>query len=79
MPKFTVRKGKRYRATINLGWLQQQFATNQKIAKIFRDLGFVEVRVRGEGRTRVATGRWPLEDSTADVPSEIHPVEELEV
>lgn len=78
MPKFTVHQGRRYRATVNLSWVQQQFATNQKIAKIFKDLGFIEVKVAGAGAKREATGLWPLPDATTDVPSELHPIDEIE-
>lgn len=79
MPKFTVRQGRRYRAIVNLSWVQQQFASNQKIAKIFRDLGFIDVKVVGAGGKREATGLWPLPDATTDVPSELHPIDEIEV
>ncbi len=79
MPLFTVRQGKRYRASIKLSWFQQQFATNEKIAKMFRDLGFTEVRVVGNGAIREVTGLWPLKDASADVPPEVHPIEEIAV
>lgn len=70
---FTVRKGRKYRATVKLTWLQQQFATPEKIAKKFQDVGFTEVVVIGKGGTREVTGLWPLTDAKAKVPPEVVP------
>lgn len=53
MPTFTVRRGRRYRATISLGMLQS-FANNETIGDRFRALGFTEVSVIGQGDTRTA-------------------------
>ena len=55
MPIYTVRKGKRYQATITLGLLQN-VASNDMVADRFRDAGFTEVEVTGSGRTRSAKG-----------------------
>jgi hypothetical protein len=58
MAKFTVRKGRRYRATIKLTGLKR-LASNETIAGVFEKVGFAEVRVEGSGGTRYATGLWP--------------------
>ena len=78
MSTFTVRQGRRYKATISLGMLQS-FASNKTIGEKFRALGFTEVAVNGQGKTRTAVGLWPLADATAPLPREITAVMEIEV
>ena len=78
MSTFTVRQGRRYRATITLGMLQS-FASNETIGDRFRALGFTEVAVMGEGDNRTVEGLWTLVDATAPLPPEITAVTELEV
>lgn len=70
MPRFTVEKGKRYAAKINLGLLQS-VASNEMVADKFREIGFTDVEVKGSGRTRNATGLWPHDDASAEIPSEV--------
>lgn len=70
MPRFTVQKGKRYQAKINLGLLQS-VASNDMLADKFREIGFADVVVTGSGRTRVAEGLWPNDDASAEIPSEV--------
>ena len=41
------------------------------VADKFREVGFTEVEVKGSGRTRNATGLWPHDDASAEVPSEV--------
>jgi hypothetical protein len=76
MAKFTVRKGRRYRATIKLTGLKR-LASNETIAGVLRQAGFTEVRVEGSGGTRYATALWPKADATADIPPEVEKVEEM--
>ena len=78
MSKFTVRKGRRYRATIKLTGLKR-LASNETVAGVFAKIGFVEIRVEGSGGTRYATGLWPRADATADVPPEVDKVEEMQL
>ncbi len=77
MALYTVRKGKRYRATIRLGFFQS-VASNQQVAEKFSEVGFTEVNVTGSGRNRVGTGLWPHPNATAEVPDEITAVELIE-
>jgi hypothetical protein len=77
MPNFTVRRGRRYRATITLGMLES-FASNELIADRLRTAGFVEVRVDGSGATRHAVGLWPVDDATAAMPDQVSRVEEIQ-
>lgn len=70
MATFTVRQGKRYRATLSLGWLER-WASNETIAGKLRDAGFSEVKVDGSGGTRQAEALWPGPDTTAEMPSQI--------
>jgi hypothetical protein len=76
MAAFTVRQGKRYRATISLGLLER-FASNETIAERLRAVGFAEVAVSGSGSTRAAEALWPGTDVTAELPTQI--VEVIEV
>lgn len=76
MANYTVRKGKRYRATIRLG-LFKSVASNEQVADQFRAAGFTEVSVSGSGRERRGKGLWPHPDATAEVPDEIASVEEI--
>jgi len=70
MRRYTVEKGKRYRATITLGLLQS-VAPNDMVAARLREAGFTDVAVAGTGRTRTAEGLWPRESASAEIPSEI--------
>ncbi len=78
MARYTLRKGKRYRATISLG-LFQGVASNEMVANKFREAGFTEVEVAGSGRMRLGTGLWPHDDASAEVPDEVTSVSEIEV
>lgn len=74
MPRFTVEKGRHYRAKISLGPLQSN-ASNDMVADKFREVGFTNVAVTGSGRTRHAQGLWPHDDAAAEIPSEISQIE----
>jgi hypothetical protein len=76
MSTFTVRRGRRYRATITLG-LIEQFAGNETVAAQLRDAGFTDVRVHGAGPTRTAEALWPKDDASAPLPSQISSVVEV--
>jgi hypothetical protein len=76
MAKFTVRKGRRYRATIRLTGLKR-LASNETVAGVLRSAGFAEVRVEGSGGMRYAEALWPKADATADIPPEVVKVEEI--
>jgi len=77
MTQFTVRRGRRYKATISLGWVEQ-IAGNETIAEMLRSAGFTEVHVAGDGRTRVAEALWPKDDATAAMPAQVSAVAEIE-
>ena len=77
MTNFTVHRNKRYRATIRLGLLEQ-LAGNDAIADVFSEAGFTDVSVGGVGATRFAEGTWPLEDTSAPLPSQVVSVSEIE-
>lgn len=78
MTLYTVRQGRRYRAQIELGWLEQ-IAGNEIVADRLREAGFTEVSVIGEGRTRAAEALWPLADTSAEIPAQVASIEEIEV
>jgi hypothetical protein len=70
MATFTVQQGRRYRATISLGWLER-WASNETIAERLRDAGFSDVAVTGSGGTRTAQALWPGPDTTGEMPPQI--------
>jgi hypothetical protein len=76
MATFTVRQGKRYRAKIQLGWLEAM-ASNELIAGKLRAAGFSEVGVAGSGQSRQAEARWPNADSTGEMPAQIAEIVEI--
>jgi hypothetical protein len=78
MSTFTVRSGRRYRATISLGLLES-LAGNDLIAERLRAAGFEEVNVRGSGGTRHAEALWSRDDATAEMPEQVSAVTEIEV
>jgi hypothetical protein len=73
---FTVRKGRRYKATIVLGFFEQ-VASNDTIAGMLTDAGFADVVVAGSGSRRMAEALWPGDDTTADMPSQVISAVEL--
>lgn len=76
MATFTVQQGKRYRATIKLGWLES-WADNETIAGKLREAGFTEVVVSGNGYERTAEALWPKESASAEMPPQITKVIEV--
>jgi hypothetical protein len=76
MATFTVREGKRYRATLSLGLLER-FASNETIAERLRAAGFSDVVVTGAGASRMAEALWPGADASAELPRQIADVVEL--
>ncbi len=76
MARFTVHKGKRYRATIKLTGLKR-LASNATIAGVLEGAGFAEVSVEGSGGARYAEALWPKADATAEIPPEVVKVEEI--
>lgn len=76
MATFTVRQGKRYRATISLGMIERM-ATNDMIADKMRSAGFSEVAVSGSGALRVVEAVWSQPDTTSEMPSQVSEVVEV--
>jgi transketolase N-terminal domain/subunit len=76
MATFTVRQGRRYRATISLGMLER-LASNDMIAERLRAAGFSDVTVTGSGADRIAEAVWSNPDTSADMPKQIATVTEV--
>src|SRR5262245_56686470 len=74
--EFTVKQGKRYRATLSLNSVEQ-LADNALIASKFRALGFSSVRVSGVGPIRRIEGVLPRKDASAHLPPQIIAVAKL--
>ena len=70
MPEFTLGQGRRYRATLTLGWLEQ-IAGNDRIAAELAKAGFGDVVVQGDGETRVAQGVWTRESQEVALPEQV--------
>jgi hypothetical protein len=76
MAMFAVQQGKRYRATITLGWLER-WAGNETIAEKLRAAGFSEVSVSGSGGKRLAEAVWAGPDNAGEMPPQITEVIEI--
>lgn len=75
-PSFTVRTGRRYRATVSLGgW--EMFASNDQVAEKLAEYGFVDIVVTGYGTTRQAEATWNGPDITAAIDPHLSNVVEL--
>jgi hypothetical protein len=74
--KFTVEKGKRYKAVLKLSGFES-WASNQTVAAELKKYGFSDVEVTGQSYVRYATASWPNEDVTADLPEQISDVKEI--
>lgn len=68
--KFTVEQGKSYEARIKLTGVEA-WASNDMIVAKFEELGFINVHVSGSGGSRNATGTWPLQTTTVDMPPQV--------
>lgn len=73
---FTVRKGKRYRATVLLSWVES-FAGNEVIAEKLSEAGFKEVKVSGNGSRRRAEALWDGPDTTAEIDPHLSEITEV--
>lgn len=73
---FTLQKGKRYKTTVTLGFVER-LASNDVIADKFRDAGFADVEVTGEGATRYAEGVWSKDDLRPTYPAQVNDVSEV--
>jgi hypothetical protein len=78
LPQFTVKRGRRYQATLSLGLLES-FASNDMVADRLRTAGFSEVDVEGTGASRSARALWANDDATAEMPPQVLSVTEIEV
>src|SRR5262249_16256181 len=76
MTTFTVRQGKRYRATISLAMLER-LASNPRVGEKVGAAGFSDVIVTGSGAVRMAEALWPNPDATAEMPNQIAAVVEV--
>ena len=76
MATFTVRQGKRYRASIVLEGIER-WASNEIIAKQLSTAGFADVVVSGLGDRRTAEAAWPGPDSTGEMPAQVTEVVEI--
>jgi hypothetical protein len=73
---FTLQRCKRYRTLITLGFVER-LASNEAVADKFREAGFIDVKVSGEGGTRYAEGVWNAEDVRPTYPPQVSEVTEI--
>lgn len=76
MASYTLQRGRRYKSTISLGFVER-IADNETIAEKFRTAGFTDVTVTGSGNTRHAEGVWLADDITASLPSQVADISEI--
>lgn len=72
--RYKVETGVRYRARIELDWLES-LADNETVADKFREVGFQDVEVTGDGATRYAEGTWIGDPDEAEIPSQVKDIE----
>jgi hypothetical protein len=73
---FTLHRGKRYRSTLTLGFIENLF-DNDVIAGKFREAGFIDVKVTGHGDIRHAEGVWNGDDVKPTYPPQISDISEV--
>jgi hypothetical protein len=76
MATFTLRKDRRYRATLRLNGFEQ-FAGNDIVQDKLTVVGFKDVTVTGSGATRDAEGTWTKPDITGEIDSHVIKVVQL--
>lgn len=76
--KFSLRKGKRYKASIVLGMFERM-ASNEQIAAELRNVGFTDIIVSGQGGVRYIVAKWERADATREIPRQVHEIIELKV
>ena len=74
--RYTLQRGKRYKATISLGFVER-LASNDVVADKFRAAGFSDVTVTGKGGTRYAVGVWSADDITPSIPPQVADISEV--
>lgn len=74
--KIHVTTGKRYKATISLGFFEK-LASNDTIKQKLLDAGLTDVTVTGSGGSRTAVGTSTY-TGEVDLPSQIVYVEEIQ-
>ena len=76
--KIKLRQGKRYKATVTLGWLEASVATNEMIAGKLTNVGFKDVKVAGQDSKRAAEGTWGKPDQTVqEIDSHLSEITEI--
>jgi len=75
--EFKVKKGKKYKAKIKLGWIES-FVGNGMLGDKFRFIGFVDVAVRGSGSERTAEGRWMRDTAVTELPPQVMEMVEID-
>ncbi len=77
MASYTLKRGRRYAATISLGFVER-LADNETIAEKFRAAGFSDVTVTGSGNIRHAEGVWSADDiMPSSVPEQVTDMSEI--
>ena len=73
--KYALQRGRRYKATISLGFVER-LASNEQVADKFRAAGFSDVTITGAGGTRYAEGVWSADDITPSMPPQVTDISE---
>ena len=73
---YTVKQGKMYSATIQLGMIERM-ASNETIRRKLLVAGFTSVQVTGAGKTRYAEAVWSKPTTTGPIPKQIIKIKEI--
>lgn len=76
MAAFTVRQGQRYQAKLVLSGIEA-WASNSMIEGRLRAAGFSEIRVSGDGASRLVEAVWGGPDATAEMPKQVTEIVEI--
>lgn len=68
--RIQLEQGRRYVATISLGFFER-IASNDQIAAKLCAAGFSQVSVTGSGATRAASGTWTWATEEVELPSQV--------
>lgn len=74
--KFSLKKGKRYKASIVLGMFERM-VSNEQLAVELKNIGFTDIIVSGQGGVRYIVAKWDRADATREIPRQVHEIIEL--
>jgi hypothetical protein len=74
--KFSLRKGKRYKASIVLGTFERM-VSNATLKAELEKVGFSDVKVTGTSSIRYVVAAWQRADQDREIPRQVHEIIEM--